>query len=146
MTPRGRRDSLSLIQKRRTVKRNHNLREGEREAGLPAPAGEERAVSFDELLAQVRELVRSKGRVTYRALKRRFELDDEHLIDLTGELIEAERIAVDEDGKVLVWAGTSSVPGSTFQVSSPQPLPPNSQSPVAYTPPHLAERIRAEQA
>src|SRR5207245_1718986 len=62
-------------------------------------------MTFDEVLDQVRELLRSKGRVAYRALKRRFELDDEYLEDLKAELIDAEHVARDEDGKVLVWTG-----------------------------------------
>jgi hypothetical protein len=47
-------------------------------------------VTFDEVLEQVRELLQSKGRVAYRALKRRFALDDEYLEDLKAELIDAE--------------------------------------------------------
>ncbi len=66
-------------------------------------------MTFDEVLAQVRELLQSKGRVAYRALKRRFELDDEYLEDLKAELIDAEHVAHDEDGKVLVWVGNSSL-------------------------------------
>ncbi|HJY79885.1 MAG TPA: adenylate/guanylate cyclase domain-containing protein [Candidatus Binatia bacterium] len=38
------------------------------------------------------------------------------------------------------------VSGSKLQVSSSQPPTSNTQSPITYTPPHLAERIRAEQA
>jgi hypothetical protein len=60
-------------------------------------------MTFDEVLEQVRELLQSKGRVAYRALKRRFDLDDEYLEDLKAELIDAEHVARDEDGKVLVW-------------------------------------------
>ena len=66
-------------------------------------------MTFDELLVQVRELVQSKGRVAYRALKRRFDLDDEYLEDLKAELIDAERVAADEGGKVLVWVGNRSL-------------------------------------
>ena len=62
-------------------------------------------MTFDEVLEQVRELLQSKGRVTYRSLKRRFDLDDEYLEDLKGELIRAEGVAADEDGDVLVWTG-----------------------------------------
>ena len=62
-------------------------------------------MTFDEVLEQVRELLQGKGRVAYRALKRRFELDDEYLEDLKAELIDAEHVAVDEDSKVLVWTG-----------------------------------------
>jgi class 3 adenylate cyclase len=62
-------------------------------------------MTFDEVLEQVRELLQSKGRVAYRALKRRFEIDDEYLEDLKAELIDAEHVARDEEGKVLVWTG-----------------------------------------
>jgi len=43
--------------------------------------------------------------VTYNALKRQFELDDACRQDLKDEIIEAQRAAVDEDGRVLVWTG-----------------------------------------
>src|SRR5215813_13925884 len=62
-------------------------------------------MTFDELLARVVELLRRQGRVSYGALKRRFALDDAYLQDLKDELITAQRVALDEDGKVLVWLG-----------------------------------------
>src|SRR5216683_3188408 len=62
-------------------------------------------MTFDEVLAQVLELLQREGRVSYRALKIRFHLDDEYLEGLKDELIAAKRLAVDEDGKVLVWRG-----------------------------------------
>jgi class 3 adenylate cyclase/predicted ATPase len=101
--------------------------------------------TFDELLAQITDLLRRDGRLTYRSLKRRFGLDDDYVADLRDELIKAKRIAIDEDGKVLVWTGATPVSSSKFQVpSSPPQLPaPNTQPPISYTPPHLAERIRA---
>ncbi len=112
-------------------------------------------MTFLEVLEQVRGLLRSQGRVSYRALKRQFELDDEYVADLKEELLFAHPQVTDEDGRGLVWAGVSPVSGSTFQVSGSQPSslvssstfqvsssqPP---SPVSYTPKHLAERILAE--
>jgi Adenylate and Guanylate cyclase catalytic domain len=71
-------------------------------------------MTFEEMLGQVRELLQNKQRVSYRALKRQFALDDDYLEDLKAELIKAERIAVDEDGDVLVWVGKSS-PESSVQ-------------------------------
>jgi hypothetical protein len=62
-------------------------------------------MSFDEVLAQVVELLRRQGRVSYRALKLRFDLDDEFLEGLKEELIYAQQLASDEDGRVLVWKG-----------------------------------------
>src|SRR5215510_7161332 len=64
-------------------------------------------MTFDETLTQVLELLQREKRVSYRALKRRFALDDDYLADLTAELIDAKRLAADEDGKVLVWTGST---------------------------------------
>ena len=52
-------------------------------------------MTFDEILDQVRELLRQRGRVTYRSLKLRYQLDDELLVGITDELIKAERVAAD---------------------------------------------------
>jgi hypothetical protein len=59
-------------------------------------------MTFDELLAEVIALLQRQGRVSYRALKLRFALDDDYLDGLKDELIHAQRLAVDEDGRVLV--------------------------------------------
>jgi len=82
-------------------------------------------MTFDEILTQVRELLEREGRVAYRILKRRFELTDDDLEDLKADLIDAKRVAVDEDGKVLVWGGAAPVASSQMSVlSSPQPPAP----------------------
>ena len=54
-------------------------------------------------------LLQREGRVSYRALKREFALDDEFLEDLKEELIAVKALAVDEDGKMLVWVGAGAV-------------------------------------
>ena len=98
-------------------------------------------MKFSEIIDQASALLQRKGRITYRSLKREFELDDEGLEDLKFELIEGQELAVDKDDKMLVWTGegeSASVP------TTPSPQP-QSQSPASYTPQHLAERIRAEQ-
>src|SRR6266478_1204422 len=77
-------------------------------------------MTFDELLSQVQDLLRREKRVSYRGLKRRFDVDDEYLADLKEELIGAKRLAVDEDGRFLVWTGASPVSRSTFHVSCPE--------------------------
>ncbi len=78
-------------------------------------------MTFEEILTQVQELLQREGRVAYRILTRRFALTDDDLEDLKADLIDAKRLAVDEEGKVLVWVGASLVSGSTFPVSSSQP-------------------------
>jgi len=62
-------------------------------------------VSFEEVLNQASAMLQRRGRLTYRMLKRHFHLDAEALEDLTFELIEGQRLAIDEDGAVLVWTG-----------------------------------------
>jgi hypothetical protein len=59
-------------------------------------------VTFDAILAQVLDLLQREKRLSYRALKVRFGLDDEHLEALKDEIIEARQLAVDEKGLVLV--------------------------------------------
>jgi class 3 adenylate cyclase/tetratricopeptide (TPR) repeat protein len=89
-------------------------------------------MEFYELLEQVLDLLRRRGRVSYGALKAQFHLDDDYLAALKDELIDAQRLASDEDGKVLVWIGDAS------------PTPPVRElepAPLAYTPPHLTEKI-----
>jgi class 3 adenylate cyclase len=90
-------------------------------------------MTFDEILTQVVELLQRQGRVSYGALKRRFALDDDYLQDLKDELIDAQQVARDKDGKVLVWTGASPVSSSTFQVSGSQFPIPNPQSPAPST-------------
>jgi TOMM system kinase/cyclase fusion protein len=65
-------------------------------------------MTFEELLDQAIDLLQRRGRVTYRTLKRQFQLDDDVLEDLKEELIHGQRLAVDEDGRVLVWTGGAS--------------------------------------
>jgi hypothetical protein len=62
-------------------------------------------MDFFAVVDQVIELLRRRGRVSYRALKRQFALDDAYLDDLQAEIIEVQQLAVDQDGTMLVWTG-----------------------------------------
>ena len=62
-------------------------------------------MTYDEVLTQVLELLQRDQRVAYRVLKRRFGIDDAYVDDLKADLIKAKRLAIDEDGEVLVWTG-----------------------------------------
>jgi class 3 adenylate cyclase len=96
-------------------------------------------IDFDALLAQVRELLQRQGRVSYRALKLRYQLDDEALAALTDELIYAARVARDEDDRVLVWVAEA---GATPEPSGPssRPLPPD----TAHVEPHAPDAERRQ--
>ena len=65
-------------------------------------------MTFEELLDQAIDLLQRRGRLTYRTLKRQFQLDDDVLEDLKEEIIYGQRLAVDEDGRVLIWTGGTS--------------------------------------
>ena len=98
------------------------------------------AVRFSEIIDQASDLLQRKGRVSYRALKREFELDDDTLEDLKEELVRVLEVAADKDGEMLVWSGDGaaalSTPTSSVQNKTP--------TPSSYTPQHLADRILAE--
>ncbi|MBI2862606.1 MAG: adenylate/guanylate cyclase domain-containing protein [Chloroflexi bacterium] len=103
-------------------------------------------MTFDEILEHTIELLRRQGRVSYRALKVRFALDDDHLEALKDELIYAQHVAVDEGGNVLAWVGgAAATPESSASASQPaqqrlsqadqsaqvEPPPPASSTPDA---------------
>jgi hypothetical protein len=94
-------------------------------------------MTFEEILEQAIAMLQRRGRLTYRALKRQFDLDDAYLDDLKHEIIEGQRLAVDEQGTVLVWTGEAA--------SAPVTVPALAQDrvPLAYTPAHLMEKILA---
>ena len=56
-----------------------------------------------EVLEQVRAQLQKQGRLSYRLLKKQFALDDEGLEDLKYELVDIQELAVDKDGKMLIW-------------------------------------------
>ena len=79
-------------------------------------------MTFEEILDQAIAMLQRRGRLTYGTLKRQFQLDDAALEDLKNELIEGQRLAVDERGNVLVWTGGADS-SSSFPLSSAQPIP-----------------------
>ena len=105
-------------------------------------------MKFSAIIEQASDLLQRKGRLSYRTLKLEFDLSEEQLDALKEEFIDVQELAVDKDGKMLVWVGPGingekdkgvkgEKDGSEFGVQSAE------LKPIAYTPPHLAERIRA---
>ena len=94
-------------------------------------------MDFTALRTQVIALLQHEQRLSYRALQRQFALDDADLEALKDELIYAKRLAVDEDGRVLIWTGGTGPTAPTAAAS----IEPPAQTPLAYTPPYLAEKI-----
>ena len=92
-------------------------------------------MTFDEILTQIIDLLKRQGRVSYSALKRRFDLNDDYLNDLKDELLFAHPV-VDEDNRGLVWTGKTA---SRQEVVS---LPAQHDQPTHIAPPlesHIPE-------
>ena len=62
-------------------------------------------MTFEECLNETIAMLRRQHRVSYRALKRQFEIDDAYVEDLKSEIVEVLELAVDHEGKMLVWKG-----------------------------------------
>src|SRR5215470_12579295 len=110
---------------------------GSQRSGAPA-------MDYEELVAKVIELLQREKRVPYRVLKRRFDLDDDYIEDLKIDLIEAKRLAADENDRILIWIGDAQAVTSEV-VQATQPLAAQQQpSPLVATrptaPPPDAER------
>ena len=94
-------------------------------------------MTFEEMLDQALAMLQRRGRVTYRALKLQFSLDDDHLEALKDEILYVHPHVVDDNGRGLVWTGQArptSTPGSPPAIDQ-------ARAPLSYTPSHLAEKI-----
>ena len=98
-------------------------------------------MTFEEILDQAIAMLQRRGRLTYGALKRQFNLDEAFFEDLKDELIYGQQLAADEEGKVLVWTGGSDrapAPAAPEAVSAATAAAP---APLSYTPSYLTEKI-----
>src|SRR5207248_10649183 len=67
-------------------------------------------MTFEEILDRTLDMLQRRGRVSYRALQRQFNLDDAYLQDLKAEIVEVLQLAVDQDNTMLVWTGGPDAP------------------------------------
>ena len=92
-------------------------------------------MDFVAVVDQAITLLRQRGRLTYRTLQLQLQLDDTHLQALRDELIEGQRLAMDEAGRVLVWTG-----GTVTPVSPAAPAFVPAPPPAASSPPEAERR------
>src|SRR5262249_47482644 len=77
-------------------------------------------MDYDAIVTQALTLLQRERRLAYRVLKLRLQIDDDLLEALKDDLIYAKKLAVDEEGRVLVWTGgTSSAPPTASSVPLP---------------------------
>jgi tetratricopeptide (TPR) repeat protein len=99
-------------------------------------------MDFYAVLDHAVDLLRQRGRVTYRALKIQFKLDDDQLETLKDELLYAHPQVVDDAGRGLLWTGTP----AAAPPPAAAPALAQDRAPLSYTPPHLAEQILTSRA
>ncbi len=97
-------------------------------------------MTFDEILDHAIEMLQRRGRVSYRVLKIQFDLSDDHLEALKDELIEVHQLAVDQDGKVLVWTRDAKTTSPTTAPPSTQPEVVQEAQPVQVEPSFFSYR------
>jgi hypothetical protein len=93
-------------------------------------------MTFEEILNQAMAMLQRQGRVSYRALKRQFDLDHAYVEDVKLELIEVHQVAVDQDNTMLVWTGDAEASPSPVAASPADRGRPPDTAPLTYTPPY----------
>jgi class 3 adenylate cyclase/tetratricopeptide (TPR) repeat protein len=93
-------------------------------------------MTFLTLVEKAAEALRASQRISLRALRREFSLNDELLADLVDELVNVRGVA-SEEGGVLVLQDAEMAPA--------KPAMPD-RVPAEYTPKHLADRILKSRA
>jgi hypothetical protein len=96
-------------------------------------------MTCEEILDHAIARLQRRGRLTYGALKRQFQLDDAALDDLKDALLYASPEVHDGAGRGLIWSGAPGRTSAATAASSPAGLP--APAPLTYTPPYLAEKI-----
>src|SRR6516162_4479883 len=89
-------------------------------------------MDFEQVLKEVLWRLVTEGRISYRRIKRGFDLDDDALEDVRREMINTLRIAADIDGELLVWApdGRAARP-QPMALPQPLPAPRHAEKPTA---------------
>jgi hypothetical protein len=90
-------------------------------------------MNFALVLKEVLWCLATEGAMSYRRIKRSFDLDDDALEDLRRELIGTLRLAADRGGELLVWAPDGRPARADLAAPSHPSLPALRQSAVSPT-------------
>ncbi len=102
-------------------------------------------LTFEELLDQAAAMLQRRGRITYRALKLHFQLDEEQLGALQEELLYAHPHVRDDAGRGLIWTDPTPAPSAEARgLSVPEPPAPHPASSGVARPSPPANRSQPE--
>ncbi len=104
-------------------------------------------MDFYEVLDQLTDLLKQRGRASYRAIRLQFKLDDDYLEVLKDELIKVHKLAVDKDGEMLVWTGQTGEapqPSSQLDPITQTDVQKAKPTPVEYSPTSVPEAERRQ--
>jgi hypothetical protein len=79
-------------------------------------------MDFYDLLDHVVNLIRQRGRVSYRALQRQFDVNDDLLAEIKDEIIYAQHPVAEDGERGLIWTGDAETTETSTE-AQPQPLP-----------------------
>jgi hypothetical protein len=82
-----------------------------------------------DVVREVRRHLEENGRLSLRLLRRQFELDDDVLEEVIGELVDVQRVARREEN-ALAWSAPT----------PPVGIPPQARDPLTYTPKRLVDK------
>jgi class 3 adenylate cyclase len=99
-------------------------------------------VTFNDIISQTIAMLQQHSRVSYRALKRQFAIDDDYLEDLKEAILFAHPEVVDEGERGLVWT----VDIVAVSLAADMSTTAQERTPLTYTPPYLQEKILASRA
>ncbi len=80
-------------------------------------------MSFLDIVRRARAYLHEQQRVSLRALRREFDLDDDALEELACELVDVQRVAVREGSVLVATAIQAAAPDATPTVATPSPEP-----------------------
>ncbi len=76
-------------------------------------------MNFLETVRRAKSYLQEEGRVSLRALRLEFQLDDDQLEALVEELVDIQQLAARE-GKALAWMGPATAPAAAEAVDTEQ--------------------------
>jgi len=97
------------------------------------------AMSFLDTIQRAKTYLEGQGRVSLRALKLEFQLDDDQLEALVEELVDIRQLAARE-GKALAWVGPVTTQAAAESADTEQVAPEASSEPAPARRPAEAER------